>query len=247
MENEAISVFISYSSADKSYKDRLKIALEPLERNGVLKAWDESDIIAGSVHSDELLDKISKTDLLLFLLSPDYLASQKAFSLEVKTAIERHQDPNDTVKIIPIITRFCDWAETDFKIFTALPNNGKPINSWPDPDEAYLQISNEIKKTINGPVENTLTESQHAYNQEVNTIGQFKELISEGQTKKALRHMMEYAKSKDEDFYNQLILLSGRFNSLDKKLRSGILNESDANVEQSRINYALLSVMDDFE
>ena len=249
MSQKAISVFISYSTQDKKHKDRLKVALEPLERNGYLKSWDESDIDIGSHKEESMLNKINEADLLLFLLSPDYLASDEAFDLEVKKAMERHENPGDEVRIVPIVTRFCEWKETDFKAFQVLPRNSKPISSWNDPDEVYLHITTELKKIVKGEEEATSNGSSTHDEAPAsgNPVQQAKMLIAEGEAKKALKILLDHTKSEDEDLHNQLILQSGRLNALDKRLRMGVLTTQDANIEQSRINYALLSIIEDMD
>jgi len=40
-------VFISYSHADEGWLKRLRVHLNPLERQGVVDRWDERRIVAG--------------------------------------------------------------------------------------------------------------------------------------------------------------------------------------------------------
>jgi DNA-binding transcriptional MerR regulator len=74
------------------------------------------------------------------------LASEYCYDIEVKKAIERHQE--GCARIISIILRPCDWDSCDFSKFQAVPKDAKPITQWDDKDIAWLDVVNRLKQYI---------------------------------------------------------------------------------------------------
>jgi len=87
-----------------------------------------------------------KADIVLFLISPSFLASEYCYDIEVKKAMENRE--SGKCQIISIIIRPCDWNGCDFSMLQAVPKDGKPIATWDNRDEAWLDAINEIKRHI---------------------------------------------------------------------------------------------------
>ena len=60
--------------------------------------------------------------------------------------MERHE--SHEAHVIPIILRPADWQETPLGRLQALPKNGKPITSWKNQDEAFLDVVKGIRKLV---------------------------------------------------------------------------------------------------
>jgi hypothetical protein len=58
----------------------------------------------------------------------------------------RHQAGDACV--IPVLLRPVDWQGAPFSQLAPLPNNGKPITSWDNPDEAFHAVVEGIKTAI---------------------------------------------------------------------------------------------------
>ena len=84
---------------------------------------------------------ISKADIILLLVSADFLASDY---IEMRRALERHQ--RGEARIIPVILRPCDWQKAPFGRLVATPTDGKPITKFSDLDDAFLQVTQAIRK-----------------------------------------------------------------------------------------------------
>src|SRR6266571_3082086 len=61
-------------------------------------------------------------------------------------ALERHHAREACV--IPIILRPTDRSNTPFARLEALPTDGKPITTWRNRDQAFLDIAKGIRKVI---------------------------------------------------------------------------------------------------
>jgi TIR domain len=145
---EAISVFISYSRQDKDMLDQLITHLAGLRRTGKITTWHDRDIEAGNEWEPELQQQLDTADIILLLISADFMASDYCYGKELQRAIERH-DRRDA-RVIPVILRPCDWniPEIPFSKLNVLPNDAKPIVSskWQYPDEALEFVARGIVK-----------------------------------------------------------------------------------------------------
>lgn len=119
-----------------------------LERSGLAKPWTDHKISPGEKLDEKISDSIRNTDIMLLLVSVDFLNSDYCMSHEFKRALE-NQNKEGRPIIIPIITRACDWKGIDeIRILKALPTDGQSISSFQDPDQAYVEIVNSLRKII---------------------------------------------------------------------------------------------------
>src|ERR1700746_906215 len=143
-----ISVFISYSHKDKRLKDKLLTHVSMLKHQGIITAWQDEEIPAGDVWSKEIGSQLESAQIILLLISPDFLASKYCYDIEMKRAIERHE--LGQARVIPIFLRPCDWSGPPFSKLQALPSNAEPVTSgrWTSQDEAFKAIAEGIRKAI---------------------------------------------------------------------------------------------------
>ncbi|MDO8828041.1 DnaB-like helicase C-terminal domain-containing protein [Methylophaga sp.] len=146
MDEYAVSVFCSYSHKDEELKNKLLNHLATLKRQKLIDEWNDRAIVPGKDWQREIDDKIRTADLVLLLVSSDFIGSNYCYEKELSIALERH-DSNLSV-VLPIILRPCDWHETTFAKIQGLPTDGLPITKWNNEDEACLNVIEGIKKTI---------------------------------------------------------------------------------------------------
>lgn len=146
--SEMIEIFISYSHKDESLREELDIHLANLKKQGKISAWNDRAIEAGTEWDAEIKAHLESAQIILLLISPPFMASEYCYDLEMQRAMERHQA--GTAKVIPIILRPTDWKDTPFSKLQALPKDGKPITTWENQDEAFLNVVQSIRKAING-------------------------------------------------------------------------------------------------
>jgi hypothetical protein len=138
------SVFFSYSHADEGLRDQLEKQLAMLKRQGVIETWHDRRIGAGQ-NIDQAIDQhINSDEIILLLVSADFIASDYCYDIEMKRAMERH-NAGDAI-VIPVILRACDWHHAPFGKLNATPRDGKPITQWADSDEAFLQVAKAVRE-----------------------------------------------------------------------------------------------------
>lgn len=142
-EVDVPSVFFSYSHIDEALRDRLEVHLAMLKRQGVIETWHDRRIGAGENIHHAIDERINQDDIILLLVSPDFLASTYCYDIEVKRAMERHHAKEAIV--IPVILRPSDWHDAPFGALNAVPRDGKAITRMPDADEAFLEVAGAIR------------------------------------------------------------------------------------------------------
>ena len=152
-KDRAVKVFISYSKADLDHVVALKKFLKPLERMGDIKTWYDRDLMASDCWDEEIRRHLVKADIVLFLVSPDFLNTDYIWDIEIPKALENHE--SGKARVIPVILRPCAWEGpfTPFSKLLALPEKAKPVTGYDDPDSAWLTVFNGIKRVVNALLE----------------------------------------------------------------------------------------------
>ena len=140
------TVFFSYSHADESLRDQLEKHLSALKRQGLIDSWHDRRIVAGKEFDKEISGNLEKAEVILLLVSSDFLASDYCYEREMLRAVERHNAGQATV--IPVILRPCDWNDTPFGKLLAAPKDGRAITLWANADEAFLDVVAAIKRAL---------------------------------------------------------------------------------------------------
>jgi hypothetical protein len=138
------NVFFSYSHEDEDFRDALEIHLSALKRQGIIGTWHDRRIGAGNEFENQIDEHLESDEIILLLVSPYFIASNYCYDIEMKKAMERHEK-NDA-RVIPVIVHPCDWHGTPFGKLLATPTDGKPISKFPNPHEAYLEVTMSVRK-----------------------------------------------------------------------------------------------------
>lgn len=141
-----IEIFCSYSHKDEKLRKELEKHLAVLQRQNVATIWHDRAIMPGELLNDEIDEHLNSASIILALFSPDFIASDYCYQVEMKTALERH-DVGEA-RVVPIILRPCDWGKTPFSRLLALPQDGKPVTAWRSRDEAFTNVAAGLWKTI---------------------------------------------------------------------------------------------------
>lgn len=144
--SEPLEVFISYSHKDSDLREELEMHLSNLRRQGKIKAWHDRAIEAGAEWDAEIKANLESAHVILLLISPRFMGSEYCYDIEMQRAMERHNA--GTARVIPIILKPVDWKDTPFSKLQVLPQDGKPINTWDNQDEAFLNVVQGIRQAV---------------------------------------------------------------------------------------------------
>lgn len=143
MEQQPIEVFFSYSREDKSLRDKLEIHLSSLKRQGVISSWHDRQIVAGSEWEEEIDRHMRTADIILLLVSPNFVASKYCYEIELPEAMARHEA--EDAYVVPILLRpVAGWKLLPFAKLQLYPSGGVPITQWSDQDTAFVDVAEGI-------------------------------------------------------------------------------------------------------
>jgi WD40 repeat protein len=140
-----VKIFFCYAHEDEALLNKLKTHLKPLQRKGLIDVWYDRDISAGTEWEKQIKEQLNAAQIILLLVSPDFMDSDYCYGIEMQRALKRHD--LGEARVIPIILRHVYWQEVLGNL-QALPTDAKPIKSWPDLDEAFFNVTEGIRKVV---------------------------------------------------------------------------------------------------
>lgn len=144
--SRAARMFISYSHRDDGLRAQLDRHLSALRWKGLVDSWHDRQIRPGDEWLGEIDENLEGADVILLLVSADFLASEYCRDIEMRRAMERHREGSATV--VPVVLRDCDWQEFPFAEIQGLPLDGRAVTAWPNPDAAFTDIAVRLRMTL---------------------------------------------------------------------------------------------------
>jgi hypothetical protein len=141
-----IDVFISYAHQDEDLRDQLIAHLSNLKQQGVIRDWHGRMIPAGARWSKKIDEHLETAQVILLLISADFMASGYCYGIECKRALERYNAKRALV--IPVILRPVDLEGSPIAELQALPDNAKAVTLWNHRDAAFVSVANGIRKAL---------------------------------------------------------------------------------------------------
>ncbi len=154
-------VAISYSKDDLKLVNEFKKSLIPLQDDGLIASpiWYCTDLKAGTEWDNEIKENFEAADMIFFMVSPNFLATNYIKEHEIKTAIEKrtkqiaaNKPTSEQLKIIPIILDHCSWTRKDKTMnlgqYNALPYTAKPVMDFDNRNKAWFLTTDSIRIAI---------------------------------------------------------------------------------------------------
>ena len=158
--SKPVSLFYSYSHKDESLRDELQTHLTLLKRQKVIGA----DTTAGFSHPA----RSGKGRSTRTWKPPTSSSCWSAQLHRLRLLLRERDGPGDecadesrSARVIPIILKPCDWHSAPFGKLQALPKDGKPVTSWSDKDEAFLDIAKGIRAVAEALAKTSSTSTLH--------------------------------------------------------------------------------------
>lgn len=139
---QAVRIFFSYAREDQDLRDKLEAHLATLKRLGKVSTWHDRKIGAGRDWAGVISEELEAADIILLLVSHDFLNSEYCYGVEMQRALQREREGNAVV--IPVILRPSVWEAAPFGKLQALPLNGRPVTKWGNRDDAFRNIAEGI-------------------------------------------------------------------------------------------------------
>lgn len=142
----AVRVFISYAREDEVFRKALEQGLKQLQRQGLIEIWHDRKIRAGEEWEGRISGELEAADVVVLLVSRDFIDSDYCTDVEVTRALSRHE--RGEAVVVPVILRHCTWDWAPFASLQVLPKDGRPVKGWPDQDEAWTEIARGLRAVI---------------------------------------------------------------------------------------------------
>jgi formylglycine-generating enzyme required for sulfatase activity len=142
---EPIEVFLSYSHKDDELRQELSSHLSILTH--LIKPWDDRAIDAGAEWAQEIAQNLERAEIILLLVSANFMNSDYCYGVEMEKALKRHQ--SQTAQVIPIIIRTCNWQKSPLGQLQAIPIDNRSVASYLNPferDDCWFQVIQKVEK-----------------------------------------------------------------------------------------------------
>lgn len=140
-----VKAFVSYAHKDMDHLQALHSALAPLIRLQKLIIWDDKAIDAGTGWEDTIFQQLDEADIVLCLVSSDFVASDFCYKKEFTTALDAYRRGEKT--IVPVRLRKTDWKDLPLSEIQSAPADCW-ITSADNPDEAWTEVSKSLRPVL---------------------------------------------------------------------------------------------------
>ncbi|MBK8501050.1 MAG: leucine-rich repeat domain-containing protein [Saprospiraceae bacterium] len=165
-------VFLSYSHDDMRFKIELQKYLINLERQGLIEIWQDGLIQPGEEWDTKIRTNLEKADIVILLVSQNFIASNYIHETEFRTAMIRRAEQKATV--LPVLLSDCDWqhwtvipgiiqGDEHLNIDGRVPNDEKlsnlqfmpmnegrllPIIKWGAESDVWAKVVRQIRSIL---------------------------------------------------------------------------------------------------
>jgi len=144
MAADTVSLFVSYAHKDEHLRHELIPFLKTLPAD-LVSAWNDRMIPPGAEWNAEIERELRSADIILLLVSQQFLASDYITRFEIPIAMQQHELGEAVV--IPVILRAIAWAGQPIRHLQCVPADARPVMSWQDRDEAWVAVQEAIEQT----------------------------------------------------------------------------------------------------
>jgi hypothetical protein len=138
-----LRAFVSYSHADEKFRAELVKQLEILRQENVLVSWQDRELVAGQEFDGAIKKELQAANLVLLLVSADFLNSKYVREVEIPRAMERQEVGE--AQVIPVILDETNWQGQPFARLTALPRDGRPASKFRSRRKACADIAEGLR------------------------------------------------------------------------------------------------------
>ena len=103
--------FLSYAHEDDKLKQGFVDAIKPALKLKNWRLWQDGEILPGANWDDKIKKNLADAEVIILLVSSDFLNSEQVIDIELKESLERHK--KGTALVIPVILDGCLWEETE--------------------------------------------------------------------------------------------------------------------------------------
>jgi internalin A len=141
-----LRVFVSYSHKDHALKEQFDVNLKVLANQKKIIPWSDSRLAGGEDWNQEIENALKAADIILFLVSSSFLASDYVRDNEMPLAMKRAEAKEAVV--VPVILKDCGWQEEEWQKYNALPVPLTPVADSGDVEKAFFAVEKGLREVI---------------------------------------------------------------------------------------------------
>jgi hypothetical protein len=141
-------VFISYSHKDGAWLEKLKMFLLPLEDQGILRIWDDTNIRPGSEWLEEIKLSIESARVAVFLITQNFLTSEFIRQKEFPVLLEKAKNRGCVIFWVAVSASTVD--DTELSRFQAANDPKQPLDTLTEPEQNRVlkNIYDRMKEAV---------------------------------------------------------------------------------------------------
>ncbi len=145
-----LRLFISYSHKDEALISKFINHIAPLKNNGKITEWYDRKIETGEEFQKDIDNNLETADIICLMISDSFLASKACLDEKDTSLLLRIEKG---IKVIPVIVSPCAWSiHKELSELLASPKDGKPITSFEDQNEGWLDVIQWINRVCDSVI-----------------------------------------------------------------------------------------------
>jgi hypothetical protein len=141
-----LRVFISYSSKDKDWCEKIDEAFAALKRESLVATWRDRNLLAGANWDPKIFAELEASDIVLLLISQSFIASEFCYGKEMKRALELQRDGH--LAVVPVNVCECDWGDALFAKLNSIPARNRPLDSFSRATEGLTIVATGLRRLV---------------------------------------------------------------------------------------------------
>lgn len=140
-------VFVSYAHDNAEWLATISRMLRGLQTSGIIEPFDDRLIAIGQEWDATIKAKLDEADLVILIVTFDFLGSTYINQVEIDRALQRHEEHRTC--LLPIIAKECDWQHQNWAKIGVWPTRDSkvlPLADRENTNAALTEISKDIRK-----------------------------------------------------------------------------------------------------
>jgi hypothetical protein len=143
----SVEIFCSYSHKDEALRQEFETYVNILKQFGLIQLWTDQQIVPGQFWDKVIDEHLNRADIIVLLISPDFVTSEYCRGKEMARAKERAE--REEAFVVPILLRPCPLLERYwFAKLQMVPKDARPLTLWSNRDEAWSDVTVRLNQTL---------------------------------------------------------------------------------------------------
>lgn len=154
-----LRLVVCHAPQDEALAAELENHLTSLRQRGTLESWSPSRLLGGDLRAEMIGQRIDEADIILLLLSVDFLSSAHCYDAMLARAMDRHRQGE--TRVVPILLRAADYQGTLFADLQPIPADGRTIKAAANRDAIWTDVIGELRRIVDALLARADTTGAH--------------------------------------------------------------------------------------